>query len=54
LGGDGRLTTCIAVNRARDLAAARKLLQTGQLVTAKQLADESVDLKQLIATAHAT
>jgi hypothetical protein len=42
------------VNRARDLAAARKLLQTGQLVTAKQLADESVDLKQLIATAHAT
>jgi 3-phenylpropionate/trans-cinnamate dioxygenase ferredoxin reductase component len=47
---DGRLTACIAVNRARDLAAARKLLQSGRLVSFEQLADDSFDLKQLSAT----
>lgn len=50
LAGDGRLTACAAVNRARDLAAARKLLQSERLVSPEQLADDSFDLKQLAAT----
>jgi 3-phenylpropionate/trans-cinnamate dioxygenase ferredoxin reductase component len=50
LAGDGRLMACVAVNRARDLAAARKLLVSGRPVSPEQLADDSVDLKQLAAT----
>ena len=50
LAGDGRLTACVAVNRARDLAASRKLLQSERLVSPEQLADDSFDLKQLAAT----
>ncbi|MGB9650498.1 MAG: FAD-dependent oxidoreductase [Candidatus Cybelea sp.] len=50
LARDGTLTACVVVNRARDLAAARKLLQSRRLVSPEQLADDSVDLKQLAAT----
>lgn len=49
LDADERLTACLVVNRDSDLAAARKLLESGHPVNTEQLADDSFDLKQLTA-----
>jgi len=46
----GRLYACLAVNRFRDLSAARRLLQERPAVDRTLLADESTDLKTLDAS----
>lgn len=48
---DGRIDAVIALNKAGDVLAARRLLQTPHRVTADQLRDESVPLKELLKTA---
>jgi 3-phenylpropionate/trans-cinnamate dioxygenase ferredoxin reductase subunit len=47
MGDDGKLSACVAVNRFRDITAARRLLRAGVTVTDAQLADETFDLKLL-------
>lgn len=44
---DGRLRAALAVNRPKDVAAARRLIAGRVLVEARQLADEGRDLKAL-------
>lgn len=44
---DGKLKAALAVNRFRDVSAARQLIARGLPVTPDQLRDESVDLKAL-------
>ena len=44
---DGRLRAALAVNRYRDIAAARQLITRQVPVTEEQLADEQVDLRAL-------
>jgi 3-phenylpropionate/trans-cinnamate dioxygenase ferredoxin reductase subunit len=50
---DGGLKAALAVNRFRDVSAARQLIARGIPVTAEQLADASVDLKDLARSAGA-
>jgi 3-phenylpropionate/trans-cinnamate dioxygenase ferredoxin reductase component len=45
---DGRLRAALTVNRRRDLTPARKLIAARAQVSARQLADESCDLKTLL------
>ena len=44
---DRRLQACLAVNRFKDLSAAKRLLRTRPAIDPELLADESVDLKKL-------
>ncbi|MCS7003506.1 MAG: hypothetical protein NZ518_11710, partial [Dehalococcoidia bacterium] len=44
---DGVVRAAIAVNRFRDIAAARQLIAKGVVVDPAKLADESVDLRAL-------
>jgi hypothetical protein len=39
----------LALNRPRDIMAARRLIQSGKAAAAAQLADEQVELKKLLA-----
>jgi 3-phenylpropionate/trans-cinnamate dioxygenase ferredoxin reductase subunit len=50
---DGRLRAALAVNRPRERAAARQLIARQTPVTARQLADERVDLRSLAANSAA-
>ncbi|TAM75437.1 reductase [bacterium] len=43
----GRLQACLAVNRFKDLSAAKRLLRTRPAIDRALLSDESVDLKRL-------
>lgn len=45
---DGRIRACLAVNRPKDVMAARRLIQADANVDTHQLADEDVNLRQLI------
>jgi|DewCreStandDraft_1066081.scaffolds.fasta_scaffold00103_27 3-phenylpropionate/trans-cinnamate dioxygenase ferredoxin reductase subunit len=45
---DGRLRAALAVNRPREVRFARELIRAGVAVSAAQLADEGVDLRQLL------
>lgn len=45
----GRLTAALAANRFKDFSAGRRMLRAGTPVTADQLADESIELKTLLA-----
>jgi 3-phenylpropionate/trans-cinnamate dioxygenase ferredoxin reductase subunit len=47
---DGRIDAVIALNRPGDVLAVRRVLNTPHEVTADQLRDESVPLKQLLAS----
>lgn len=47
---NGRLIGCAAVNRFKDIAAAKLLLKTDTPVTAELLVDDTVDLRQLAIT----
>jgi 3-phenylpropionate/trans-cinnamate dioxygenase ferredoxin reductase component len=44
---DGRVRAVVAMDRSRDVIAARKLIASGVRVTAAALSDESVDLRRL-------
>ena len=46
---DGHLRGALAVNRPRERAAARQLIARQTPVTARQLADEGLDLRALVA-----
>jgi 3-phenylpropionate/trans-cinnamate dioxygenase ferredoxin reductase subunit len=48
---DGRVDAVIALNRPGDVLAVRRMLHAPHQVTADQLRDESVPLKQLLAGA---
>jgi 3-phenylpropionate/trans-cinnamate dioxygenase ferredoxin reductase subunit len=50
---EGKIRGCLAVNRTKDLSAARRLMAAGRAVSGEQLADESVDLKKLAAGSSA-
>jgi 3-phenylpropionate/trans-cinnamate dioxygenase ferredoxin reductase subunit len=50
---DGRIDAVIALNRPGDVLAVRRLLQIPHRVTAEQLRDESVPLKELLKAAAA-
>jgi 3-phenylpropionate/trans-cinnamate dioxygenase ferredoxin reductase component len=45
---DGRIEAMVAMNRPRDLLAARKVMAGPHDVTAEQLADEGFALKSLL------
>jgi hypothetical protein len=44
---DGRVRAVVALDRSRDIIAARKLIAAGVQVSAAALSDESVDLRRL-------
>lgn len=46
---DGRLTAALAANRFKDFSAGRRMLRASTPVTTDQLADESIELKTLLA-----
>jgi 3-phenylpropionate/trans-cinnamate dioxygenase ferredoxin reductase subunit len=45
---DGRVRAVFAIDRPKDIVAGRKLIRSGQPVTAEALRDESVDLRHLV------
>ena len=45
---EGRFVAALSANRFKDFSAARRLLRAGKTVSAEQLADEGVELKQLL------
>jgi 3-phenylpropionate/trans-cinnamate dioxygenase ferredoxin reductase subunit len=47
-----RVLSVFALDRPKDIVAGRKLVRSGQPVTAEQLRDESVDLRTLIPRKH--
>jgi hypothetical protein len=49
---DGRLRNAVALNRARELLVATKLIGLGATVDADRLGDESVDLKGVLREAR--
>jgi 3-phenylpropionate/trans-cinnamate dioxygenase ferredoxin reductase subunit len=50
----GRMVAADSVNRFGDHIAARKMLAAGTLLSAAQAADETLDLKKLAGTGHAS
>jgi 3-phenylpropionate/trans-cinnamate dioxygenase ferredoxin reductase subunit len=47
---DGALLAAVAINRARDLTRSIPLIASGQRMDSVALADESIDLRTLLAT----